>query len=82
MVDLEGENVELASLRQPDRGGFEEVVDGGGIEGGDGVFVVGGDEDDAGVGGGAGGFEAGQAGHADVEECVLGAKAGELGDGF
>ena len=62
--------------------GFEEIVGGGGIEGGDGVFVVGGDKHNTSLGGGAGCFEAAQAGHANVEKSVLGAEAVEFGDGL
>ena len=60
--------------------GFEEIVDGVGVEGAHGVLVEGGDEDD----GGAGvdefeDFEAVELGHLDVEEEEVG---GVLGDGL
>jgi hypothetical protein len=49
--------------------GFQQVVGGGLFEGGHGVFVVGGDEyHAAAMGCGGGGFQAGEAGHADVQE--------------
>jgi hypothetical protein len=58
--------------------GFQEVIEGVDVEGADGVAVVGGDEDEVGVGGdGIEGIEAGAAAELDVEEDEVLAAAGE-----
>lgn len=65
--------------------GFEEVIGGVDLEGLEGEFVVGGGEDDGGlegIGEVAEDFEAGHAGHLDIEEDEVGLVGGDGIEGF
>jgi hypothetical protein len=63
--------------------GLEEIVEGVGGEGLQGVLVVGGDEDDVGAGGQVfEDLEAVHAGHLDIEEECVGAEGLDLFDGL